>query len=223
MTQHYKSQFGGPAVLVPTKAEAVYQQLSSRILMGEIEPGSVLNQEMLAASLGVSITPLREALRRLESDRLVKLDAHRMVTVTPLSASEVNDLYAVRLQLDPFAAGLAAKLASADDISLIVALAKRPLGATARDRLRANREFHRAIYLSPGNVTLAETLDRLWDRTDRYRMIVVQADGEGRKVEREHREIAAAISARHEALARDLMYAHVETTLRLVERHGVFR
>lgn len=223
MMQQQKTQLAGPIVQVPTKAEAVYQQLSSRILMGEIEPGATLNQEILAASLGVSITPLREALRRLESDGLVQLEAHRMVTVTPLSADEVNDLYAVRLQLDPFAAGLAARLASVADLGRITALAARPLEATARDRLRANREFHQAIYRSPGNATLAETLDRLWDRTDRYRMIVVQVDSEERKVEREHREIAAAIHARDDVRATELMREHLTATLTLVQKHGVFR
>jgi DNA-binding GntR family transcriptional regulator len=208
---------------VRTKAEAVYDVLSARILDGAIEPGSTVNQEGLAASLGVSITPLREALRRLESEGLVILEAHRTLTVAPLSASEVRDLYAVRLQLDPFAAGLAADLASPQAVGRIEALAARRLEATPRGRLIANREFHQAIYRSPRNVVLAEILDRLWDRTDRYRLIVVRVEGQGRKVEREHRQIAAAIRARDAALAASLMRAHVQTTLELVEEHAALR
>jgi DNA-binding GntR family transcriptional regulator len=210
-----------PMMQVRTKTQAVYQELSAHILAGRMEPGSTVNQEGLAASLGVSITPLREALRRLESDGLVILEAHRTLTVAPLSLSEVRELYAVRLQLDPFAAGLAAKLASPEAVERIKALAARKLEATARGRLKANREFHQAIYRSPGNATLAEILDRLWDRTDRYRLIVVQVESEGRKVEREHRKIAAAIRARDAKLATELMRSHVETTLTLVEEHAV--
>ena len=212
-----------PMMQVRTKAEAVYQELSAHILDGRMEPGSTVNQEGLAASLGVSITPLREALRRLESDGLVILEAHRTLTVAPLSLSEVSELYAVRLQLDPFAAGLAAKLASPETVERIEALAARKLEATARGRLRANRKFHQAIYRSPRNTTLAEILDRLWDRTDRYRLIVVQVESQGRKVEREHREIAAAIRARDPEHATNLMRAHVETTLKLVEEHAALR
>jgi DNA-binding GntR family transcriptional regulator len=215
--------FTMPMMQVRTKAEAVYQELSAHILDGRMEPGSTVNQEGLAASLGVSITPLREALRRLESDGLVILEAHRTLTVAPLSLSEVSELYAVRLQLDPFAAGLAAKLASPETVERIEALAARKLEATARGRLRANREFHQAIYRSPRNTTLAEILDRLWDRTDRYRLIVVQVESQGRKVEREHREIAAAIRARDPEHATNLMRAHVETTLKLVEEHAALR
>jgi DNA-binding GntR family transcriptional regulator len=212
-----------PAMQVRTKAEAVYQELSAHILDGRLEPGSTVNQEGLAASLGVSITPLREALRRLEAEGLVVVEAHRTLTVAPLSTAEVRELYAVRLQLDPFAAGLAAERAAAAAVDRIEVLAARPLEATPRGRLRANREFHQAIYRSPGNATLAEILDRLWDRTDRYRMIVVRVESEGRKVEREHREIAAAIRTRDAGRATGLMRAHVETTLRLVEEHAVLR
>jgi DNA-binding GntR family transcriptional regulator len=66
-------QFGIPMVNVRTKAEAAYQELSARILDGSMQPGSTISQENLATALGISITPLREALRRLESDGLVIL------------------------------------------------------------------------------------------------------------------------------------------------------
>src|SRR3954451_18280911 len=140
-----------PMVNVRTKAEAAYQELAARILDGSMQPGSTVRQETLAAALGVSITPLREALRRLESNGLVILEAHRTLTVAPLSAAEVRELYAVRLQLDPFAAGLAAPLASPAAVDRIEALAARELETTARGRLKANREFHQAVYRSPGN------------------------------------------------------------------------
>ncbi len=209
-----------PMVNVRTKAEAAYQELSARILDGSMQPGSTIRQETLAAALGVSITPLREALRRLESDGLVILEAHRTLTVAPLSATEVRELYAVRLQLDPFAAGLAAEKAPAAVLERIQSLAARPMKSTARARLKANREFHQAIYHSCGNATLSEMLDSLWDRTDRYRMIVVKVEGEERKVEREHRAIAVALGARDIALATLLMHEHVAETLRLVEQHA---
>jgi DNA-binding GntR family transcriptional regulator len=224
MTEHDISTLRDmPMVQVRTKAEAVYQELTVRILDGRMEPGSTVNQEALAAALGVSITPLREALRRLESDGLVRLEAHRTLTVAPLLAHEFRELYAVRLQLDPFAAGLAASEASVETVTRIGALAMRPREATVRGRLRANREFHQEVYRASGNGRLAELLDRLWDQTDRYRLIAVQVEGHERVVEREHREIAQAIKARKPTLATELMRAHVEATLRLVEQHAVLR
>lgn len=212
-----------PLFQVRTKTEAVYHELAARILDGSIEAGSTVSQEALAASLGVSITPIREALRRLESDGLVKLEAHRTLTVAPLSAREFRDLSAIRLQLDPFAAGLAATEASAQAIDQIQILAKRARAPTPRSRLKANREFHQAVYRSSGNERLAELLDRLWDQTDRYRLIAVRVEGHERIVEREHREIAKAIAAREPKLATDLMRAHVEAGLRMVEQHAMLR
>src|SRR5258708_37249077 len=94
-------------VLTYTKGQAVYNELRSRILSGDIIPGSVLNQETLAGQLGVSTTPLREALQRLEAERLVSLRAHREVTVAPLSVQELSEIFDVRLQLDPYARALA--------------------------------------------------------------------------------------------------------------------
>ncbi len=219
MSEHPGTPFNGPLVHVQTKAVAVYEAVAARILDGSMEPGSTVNQEGLAASLGVSITPLREALRRLESDGLVILEAHRTVTVAPLSLAEVRELYAVRLQLDPFAAGLAATEASPEALDRIEARAGRRPERSARGRLRANREFHRAIYRASGNATLASILDRLWDRTDRYRLIVLQVGNQERQVEREHREIAAAIRSRDAARATRLMRDHVATTLKLLEEY----
>jgi DNA-binding transcriptional MocR family regulator len=77
-----------------TKAEAVYIETRSRILKGTLAPGSAVNQEALAADLGVSITPLREALRRLEMEGLIRLEAHRTMSITPLTSRELDEMYA---------------------------------------------------------------------------------------------------------------------------------
>ena len=209
-----------PALSVRTKAEAVYDEVSRRILDGRLEPGSTVNQEALSAALGVSITPLREALRRLEAEGLVILEAHRNLTVAPLSAEEARELYAVRLQLDPFAAGEAAKRASADDLDHIDLLAARETEPSTQGRLATNRQFHRAIYRASGNRRLVELLDRLWDQTDRYRLLALQDEAHERSAEREHRAISAALRARDVERVRDLMHEHVAGTMRLVERRA---
>jgi DNA-binding GntR family transcriptional regulator len=210
-------------IAVQTKAEAVYQELRARILDGSHAPGSTLNQEALAATLGLSITPLREALRRLESENLVRLEAHRTLTVAPLSAREVRQLYAVRLQLDPFAAELAAANASAATLDEIDLLARLGTEATTHARLAANRRFHQTIYQAAANGVLADLLDRLWDQTDRYRLLALQDERHERTAEREHREISTALRARDGRRVAELMRSHVEATLRLVERHDDVR
>src|SRR6476660_3222116 len=106
-------------LLAVTKAEAVYIETRSRILKGTLAPGSAVNQETLAADLGVSITPLREALRRLEMEGLIRLEAHRTMIITPLTSQELHEMYASRMELDPLAAGLAAGSASETELAQI--------------------------------------------------------------------------------------------------------
>jgi DNA-binding GntR family transcriptional regulator len=206
-----------------TKGEAVYRELARRILDGTLEPGSSVNQEALAAALGVSITPLREAVRRLDAEGLVIVEPNRSLTIAPLSVHEVRELYAVRLQLDPFAAGLAAANAAPETIERLMAMARRHTEETTRGRLLANREFHRTIYRASANRTLGDLLDRLWDQTDRYRLIAVRDDAHERKAEQEHKLIAAAIRDRNSELATELMRAHVAATLKVVEAHANLR
>ena len=114
-----------PALQTITKAEAVYLETRARILTGALSPGLEVNQEALSASLGVSITPLREALRRLEMEGFARLEAHRTVVIAPLTGRELDELYVIRMGLAALAAGLAAAKASDAQVLLIGELARR--------------------------------------------------------------------------------------------------
>ena len=151
-----------------SKTDAAYTELRGRILDGRLEPSSPLNQEQLAAELGISTTPLREALRRLESEGFVLMPAHRDVVVTPLEPTELRVIYDVRRELDSFAAGLAATNHTDEDAAGMRASCTA-LRSRTGDPILRNRAFHRAIYLASHNHVLIEILDTLWDRSDRYR------------------------------------------------------
>lgn len=203
---------------VGTKAEAVYLELRERILKGALQPGTTQSQEQLAAKLGLSITPLREALRRLESEGLVRLEAYRTMTITPLSRRELEELYSVRLHLDPLAASLAAKNATEEQLAEIEARAAERPPDSARGQLDAHRRFHRTVYSASNNLILTDVLDRLWDRTDRYRLIILRERIYGRAAWKEHRDIAAAVKTRKPQLAARMMRAHVGKARQLIER-----
>ena len=79
--------------LFSTKSDAAYAEIRRRILAGELAPGSVLDQYLLSDSMGMSITPLREALRRLRGEGLIDIDVHKNTRVTPLSATEARELF----------------------------------------------------------------------------------------------------------------------------------
>ena len=92
-----------------TKSDLAYTRVRALILSGELAPGAVLPQAALARTIGMSTTPLREALRRLKQEGLVELDAHRDARVRPLDATEARDLLELRRSLEPLAAELAAQ------------------------------------------------------------------------------------------------------------------
>src|SRR5215212_7330854 len=155
-----------------TKSDLAYTRVRGLILSGELAPGAVLPQAALAQTIGISTTPLREALRRLKQEGLVELDAHRDARVRPLDATEARDLLELRRSLDPLAASLAAgRRTEADLVAVgaalegLEALSTRPSLA----QLESHHRFHAAIHRASHNALLVETLDGLWVKTDRYR------------------------------------------------------
>lgn len=203
----------------PTKAEAAYGLVRARILSGELVAGAVIQQGPLARDLGISTTPLREALRRLMSDGLVELDAHRDARVTALTAEEARDLLEIRRSLDPLAAGLAAERRTRAELETIRATADEllPLRTDpATYELATHRSFHAAIYTASHNQLLIQSLDSLWDKADRYRRLALENGRSEEDLERtraDHLALVDAIAARDAETAAAVMLAHVNASL----------
>jgi DNA-binding GntR family transcriptional regulator len=210
------STYRKPVIL--TKTDMAYWQVRQEILDGTLPPGTSLDQEALATRLGLSTTPVREALRRLESERLVVGRAHRDTFVAELSQDLLEDTYAVRLKLDPLAASMTAKSAKPEQLEAIAELAKLTPSADPTEQMEHNRALHRAIYGACGNEALIEILELLWDRTDRYRLITIREEGDPVKMRDEHVEIADALTARNGKLAAKLMTAHLNSSYELIRR-----
>jgi DNA-binding GntR family transcriptional regulator len=208
-----------PAAVLVTKSELAYDRVREKILSGEFAPGSVLNQAALAKVIGVSTTPLREALRRLKAEGLVELDAHRDARVTELKAEEARDLFEVRRSLDPLAASLAAQRRTRADIAEIRAavVGLEPFhGDPEYAHLLHHRRFHAAIYRASHNDLLIDTLDGLWDKADRYRRLALEVergqDERDRKAA-EHRMLVDAVIAGDAETAAAVMREHIDTSL----------
>jgi len=201
-----------------TKAEAAYVEVRAQLLEGTLAPGSTINQESLAAALGLSVTPLREALRRLEGEGLIALRPHHVVSVLPLTRRELRELCVARMQLEPLAARLAAEAATRDELKAIASLARESATADLHSQLRAHRLFHHSIYGASHNEVVADLLEQLWTRTDRYRAIMLRDAGLRRKSSAGHRGIAAALVAGDASVAAELAERHVDEALRLADR-----
>lgn len=207
---------------LPTKTDHAYQRIRQQILTGALPPGMLLDQEAIASGLGLSTTPVREALRRLESERLVITRAHRDTIVAPLSLTIVEEVYAVRLSLDPLAVAFTASRIEQSQGDHLLALVHQHPDETADNiaHLYHNRHLHREIYAACGNEILIEVLDGLWDMSDRYRMVTLQHSETVQAAQGEHEAIVRAIADNDPALAADLMREHVAESLRRIRLSG---
>lgn len=194
-----------------TKSDAAYVEIHRRIVEGDLAPGTVLDQGALAKELGVSTTPVREALRRLEMEKLVEMSAHREARVVSVSPKDVRHLYEVRLELDTLAAGLTAERATKAELDAIEKLAAAH-GRTPVKQASVNRRFHQAVYSACHNPVLVEELDALWDRTGSYRLALLSASPDEAALtnhDHDHAEIAAALRKRDATRVRELVREHL--------------
>ena len=202
-----------------TKSDLAYRRVRELILSGDLPPGSVLQQAVLARTIGMSTTPLREALRLLKQEGLVELDAHRDARVAPLDAQEARDLLELRQELDPLAASLAAQRRTDADLAAIAealdhleSLPRNPTSA----QLATHRRFHTAIHRASHNRMLIDVLDGLWDKSDRYRRHGLEMDRSAEERESravEHRLMYEAVRDNQAATAARLTRTHAATSL----------
>jgi DNA-binding GntR family transcriptional regulator len=146
-------------------AERAYEGIRDRLVMLDIRPGDPLNDDALAQELGTGRTPVREALKRLEGDRLVVAYPRRGTFATAVDITDLAHISEIRMQLEPLAASRAARSATAAARSRLAALAEGLAGLESRvsDRrelLRRDVEVHREIYRAAGNPYLEDILVR---------------------------------------------------------------
>jgi len=183
-----------------SRADFVYDSLRDAIWEGRIARGERVREEEVARSLGVSRTPVREALQRLQRRGLLVTGLGRGLIVAELSKREVIELYAMREILEGSAARFAAQHAAGPEIDILYRL-QRDLADAPDDALllvKLNRRFHQAIYDAAHNQYLTQTLDALHDSMALLHSTTFRAPNRRRESDDEHRRIVAAIE-RHDA------------------------
>jgi DNA-binding GntR family transcriptional regulator len=162
---------------VRSVVDQVYVAVRERILSGELPRGSRLRQEELAAELGVSRTPLREALRRLASEGLVDFNPNRGATVSREDVANLWHAWAARMAIEPGAARLAAQSCEPEAIAGLRALIGEQRAGVDRglDTYAANRDFHLALVAASGNPHLVRFAETLWVPRIARRIYTLQA------------------------------------------------
>lgn len=200
-------------------ADSVYQQIRSLIFDREIPPGEKLSIDGLARQLGVSHTPVREALRRLEGDKLVVARQPRGYrTSDVLSAEELREMFEVRLLLEPWAARLAAVEARDNPGPLLMAELARfeeeqavATADSAQPNFRHDVRFHQLILDSARNHFLLDAFAQLHAHLHLFRLF--PADSEGTCTLAEHAAIAQAIGDSDADAAEEAMVVHLHSAL----------
>ena len=195
--------------------ERVYQALRARILDNVWPPGHQALEQELALEMGVSRTPVREALIRLHNEGLVEVVPRHGMRVLPVSPDDMAEIYAILTSLESLAAELAAKRKpGAAALAPLEAACREMEAALAADDLdawaKADERFHLQLVSLCGNRRLAEVVINFWDRAHRARMVTLRMRPRPTHSTREHRAVVKAIRAGDPAKARDLHRAHRE-------------
>jgi DNA-binding GntR family transcriptional regulator len=203
-----RSFLNGTTGATPSRTEAVLDAIKRAILAGELRPGQSLVETELAQMLGVSKTPVREALKTLAGAGLVTMSPYRGATVRAIDPASAAAIYDMRLLLEPEAVRRAIG-ASTGWASARAALQASGAATDQAQRSLANREFHRALYLACGNSLLVKTLDDLRDQTALVSALSWEQAPSWQQEAAEHQAILAAARRGAATEAAALLRAHI--------------
>jgi DNA-binding GntR family transcriptional regulator len=203
-----------PSQRAEAGAKAPYEKLKSAILRGELAPGEQLVESMMASYCGVSRTPVREALTRLEQDGLVSR-TDRGLVVRESSQEEILDIYETRIVLESTAATFAAERRTNHDMIAMRKAEERGLRlgkkASPVDAAERNRDFHRTIWRASRNISLIDLLERVNLHLGRYPETTLTFPGRYESSHEEHHDLIEAIEERDPERAGKIASNHFST------------
>lgn len=187
-----------------------YSLIISAIDNGVFRPGDRLVESELAERFGVSRTPVREALQRLETQSMLKRDGRSLIIAT-LDHNQLAELYTVRAELEALAARLAARNASPEEIRVLGAMVAedRAIVNDPQALARANRRFHHQVHLASHNRYLVQQLDLVHRSMALMARTTLAAKGRGTVALEEHQALVDAIASGDSSLAEQSLRRHI--------------
>ena len=196
--------------LIRQQNKDAYSLILEAIDIGIYKPGDRLVESDLADSFGVSRTPIREALQRLETQSLLTRDGRSLI-VSSLDHSQMAELYIVRAELEGLAASLAAKHATGEEVKVLqdMVSSDRKIIAEPSALAKSNRRFHKQIHLASHNRFLIKQLDLVHRSMALMATTSLAADGRGPVAVEEHQAIVTAISKGDSEEASEKLRDHI--------------
>jgi DNA-binding GntR family transcriptional regulator len=197
-----------------TATEAATKALRAIILSGELPAGAPLRQDELARRLGISRTPLRETLQRLEAEGLVRLDLYRGAVVAKPSIAQVSEIFEMQEVLESIAARSAIERKTESDLSELREILATHKTADGPARWEAgNVEFHARLYQIAHKPLLAEVIGQLRNRSGLYVHMLARSPEGRTRADKEHWAMVAALDTGNRARLERLIRQHLRTTL----------
>ena len=202
--------------------EIVYEELKRQIMIGEIPPGTRMMEVELAEKIGVSRTPVREAIRKLEKEGLISIEPRRGAYASDISIKDMVDVLEVRQTLEGMVASLAAsKITEEEKDELFQSLneyKEAVNGGIIEDIIKCDEHFHEKIVSISGNKTLIQMVSQIQDLALRFRYIFYEDFSRFQGQPGEHREIADAVVSGDSLKARECAERHVQNLKEFVIR-----
>lgn len=194
-------------------ADQVFDVLENDILTGIYQRGEILTEGKISSTLGVSRTPVREALRRLEQEHIIEESGKGMV-VLGITAEDADNIYELRVRTEGLAAAYCAKNASDADIEHlkeILDLQAFYLDKSDAEKIKTmDNDFHREVYRLSGSVVFYDMLMPLHKKIQKFRKSALSDHERAKASVAEHRRIYEAIAARDEKAAEEAMVFHIQ-------------
>ncbi len=193
--------------------DVVFNTLREAILKGDLEPGERLMEIALAQKLGVSRTPIREAIRKLELEGLVVMTPRKGAVVAEITLEDLTDVLEVRKNLEELAVVLSCKKSTREDIEEMCrcneAFKKALLSDDLTVMAEADVTFHDVIYKTTGNKRLIQILNNLREQMYRYRLEYIKDENKRKMLVAEHDTLVKAISERNPDKAKNAIKLHI--------------
>jgi DNA-binding GntR family transcriptional regulator len=194
--------------------EIVFESLREAIINGILEPGERLMEIQLAEEMGVSRTPVREAIRKLELEGFVVMIPRKGAYVAGISMKDIADVFEIRAALESLAAGLAAERITEEELEQLERTLVRNSEVTEINNLDAlvdiDTDFHDVLYKASRNVRLVQIISNLREQIQRFRKASLSHPGRMKDALEEHKKMVEAISERNVELAQNLARDHIE-------------
>jgi DNA-binding GntR family transcriptional regulator len=202
-------------VTMGAASERIAAHLRAAIIAGEIAPGERIRQEEVAARLGTSRLPVREALRILEAEGLTEHTANKGARVPRLDPAELDVLYQMRERLEPLALAQSMPHLTRREVSELEQIHERiAANADLAEFMVLDRAFHLGSYAGCASEQLSSNVTRLWNATQHYRRAFMALGGQQRRwiIDHEHRLILDAIDRRDAEDAERYLAGHIRRT-----------